>query len=107
MFLPWHIGIWVWDDSGSRYSFLDFSLLSGHFVPWFLFLLWIFGECDNRVLPVFLSCPAGTLTGDACWCWSLGYWEELREGRRGGEGLCELRRMRLEGTGRPQQEGCK
>lgn len=32
------------------------------------------------MLPIFLACSAGVLTGNAFWCWRLGYWDELGTG---------------------------
>lgn len=49
--------------------FLGFHFLSG------------FLECDDNVLPLFLACSAGVVTGNVCQCWRLGYLNELGEGR--------------------------
>lgn len=54
-------------------------LLGGHFIPWFLSPFWILGEYDDGVLPGFLVGSTGVFTGNACWCWKLGYWEVLDE----------------------------
>lgn len=56
------------------------SLLGGYFAFWFLSPLWTSGECDACVLPVFLACSTGMFTGNVCWFWRLGYWDELGEG---------------------------
>jgi hypothetical protein len=53
-----------------------FVLLVGCFVPWFLFPLWIFRECNSCVLPLFLACSADVFTGDTCCCW-----DELEKGK--------------------------
>lgn len=82
------------------------SLLDGYFVPWFLFALWDFGECDGCVGLFFLACSADVFTGNPCWCWRLGYWSELEEERMGGEVLHDLWGMESERRGRPQQISC-
>lgn len=38
-------------------------LLGGCFVPFFMFPLWIFGECDGCLFSVFLACSAGVFIG--------------------------------------------
>lgn len=58
-----------------------FLKLSLYFVTLFLILLWIFGGCNGCVLPVCLPCSDGVFTGNAIWCWGLGYWDELGEGK--------------------------
>lgn len=39
-----------------------------------------FRECDSFVLPVFLACSAGMLTGNV-YCHMLGFWDKLEERR--------------------------
>lgn len=41
----------------------------------------VFRECVACMLPVFLICSDCVFPGIACWCWRLGYWDELEEER--------------------------
>lgn len=45
-----HLGLWwLYTNLGACFCF---SLLSGYFVPWFVFPLYVFRECDGCVLSV-------------------------------------------------------
>lgn len=57
------------------------------------------------VMPVFLVCSSGMCTSNACWCWRLGYWDELGEGRF-EESLCDPLGMESDRKVRPQQVFC-
>lgn len=46
--------------------------MCGCFVPWFLFALWIFGECNDSVLLVHLMCSQGM-------SFVFGVWGSLAE----------------------------
>lgn len=46
VFLHLHLGVWIWSDYRSRIQFLGFSLLSGCFLPLFLFHFWSSGWYD-------------------------------------------------------------
>lgn len=48
-----------------------------------------------------ISCSVGMFSGNACWYWRMGSWDDGRE--VGGEGLCDLLEIDSERKGRPQQ----
>lgn len=72
--------MWVWNDCMFRCQFLDvfdgwiFCSLVSVCSLGFWRLWWLCG-------PVFLTCSADVFTGNPCWCWRLGYWDDLGKGR--------------------------
>ena len=67
------------DDYRSRHDFCVCLYWVNVLLPGFCFFSG-FSEYDSCVLPVFLAYSGDVFTGNACWCWELRYWDELREG---------------------------
>lgn len=67
MFISCCLGFWVWEDCSSKCFYLVLSLLSGCFVPLFLVLSLVLGECSSCGLlgRKFFWCP------DKCGHWGF------------------------------------